>query len=72
MCDERKMDCHVCKQKKSDLNDLFTSYTNYATQCSYICNLIHCVKSLACGSLVDASTGSGVKTLSFEYKTSQL
>jgi hypothetical protein len=47
-------------------------YTNYATQCSYLYNAVHCVKNLACGSLVDASTGSSVKILSFEHKTPQL
>jgi hypothetical protein len=48
------------------------TYTNYATRCKYLYNVVHCVKNLACCSLVDASPGSSVKTLSFEYKTSQL
>jgi hypothetical protein len=36
--------------------------------CKYLCNTVHCVKNLAYGSLVDASLGSTVKTLSFEHK----
>jgi hypothetical protein len=48
------------------------TYTNYVTQCRYLCNAVHCVKNVACGSLVDASSGSRVKTLSFEHKTPQL
>jgi hypothetical protein len=38
----------------------------------YIRNAVHCVKNLACGSEVDASTSSSIKTLSFEYKTPEL
>jgi hypothetical protein len=48
------------------------TYTNYAIQCRFLCNAVHCVKNVACGSLVDASLGSSVKTLSFEHKTPQL
>jgi hypothetical protein len=48
------------------------TYTNYVTRCRYLCNVVHCVKNLACGSLVDASPGSRVKILSFEHKTPQL
>jgi hypothetical protein len=45
------------------------TYTNYVTWCRYLCNVVHCIKNLACGSLVDASPGSSVKILSFEHKT---
>jgi hypothetical protein len=48
------------------------TYTNYATRCKYLYNVVHCVKNLACCSLVDASPGSSIKTLSFEHKTPQL
>jgi hypothetical protein len=48
------------------------TYTNYVTRCKYLYNAVDCVKNLACCSLVDASLGSSVKTLSFEYKTLQL
>jgi hypothetical protein len=37
-----------------------------------LCNTIHCIKNLACGSLLDASPGLSVKTLNFEHKTPQL
>jgi hypothetical protein len=47
------------------------TYTNYATRCKYLYNVVHCVKNLAC-SLVDVSPGWSVKTLSFEYKIPQL
>jgi hypothetical protein len=50
---------------------IYTS-TNYATRCKYLYNAVHCVKNLACCSLVDASPGSSVKTLSFKHKTPQL
>jgi hypothetical protein len=50
------------------LYDIYT-YINYVTRCRYLCNVIHCLKNLACGLLVDASPGSSVKTLSFEDKT---
>ena len=46
--------------------------TNYTTWCSYLCNSLHCVKNLACYSLVDASPGWSVITLSFEHKILQL
>jgi hypothetical protein len=57
-----------------DLLDQFMiyTYTNYATRCKYLYNVVHCVKNLACCSLVDASTGSSVKILSFEHKTPKL
>jgi hypothetical protein len=48
------------------------TYTNYATRCKYLYSAVHCVKNLICSSLVDVSTGSSVKTLSFEHKTPQL
>jgi hypothetical protein len=48
------------------------TYTNYATPCKYLYNVVHCVKNLACCSLVNASPGWSVKTLSFEHKIPQL
>jgi hypothetical protein len=33
------------------------SETNYTTRCRYLCNSLHCVKNLACCSLVDAYLG---------------
>jgi hypothetical protein len=39
--------------------DIYT-YTNYATWCSYLCNVVH-GKNLTCGSLVDASPCLSVK-----------
>jgi hypothetical protein len=42
--------------------------TNYTTRYRYLCHSIHCVKNLACCSLVDASSGWSVKTLSFQHK----
>jgi hypothetical protein len=48
--------------------DIYT-YTNYVTRCKYLCNVVHYVKNMACGSLVDASLGSSVKTLRFGHKT---
>jgi hypothetical protein len=48
------------------------TYTNYATRCKYLYNVVHCVKNLICCSLVDTSPGSSVKTLSFEHKTPPL
>jgi hypothetical protein len=47
------------------------TYTNYATRCKYLHNVVHGVKNLAY-SLVDASLDSSVKILSFEHKTPQL
>jgi hypothetical protein len=51
--------------------DIYTD-TNYTTRCRYLCNSLHCVKNLACCSLVDASLGWSVITLSFEHKIPQL
>jgi hypothetical protein len=48
------------------------TYINYATRCEYLYNAVHCVENLACCSLVDASPGSNIKTLSLEHKTPQL
>jgi hypothetical protein len=48
------------------------TYTNYATRCKYLYNAVNCVNNLTRCSLVDASSGSSVKTLSFEHKTPQL
>jgi hypothetical protein len=31
------------------------TYTNYATQCKYLYNVVHYVKNLTCYSLVDTS-----------------
>jgi hypothetical protein len=36
--------------------DIYTD-TNYTTWCRYFYNSLHCVKNLACCSLVDASPG---------------
>jgi hypothetical protein len=46
--------------------------TNYTTWCRYLCNSLHCVKNPACCSLVDASPGWSIITLSFEHKILQL
>jgi hypothetical protein len=48
------------------------TYTNYVTRYKYLYNAVHCVKNLAYCSLVDASPGWSVKTLSFDHKISQL
>jgi hypothetical protein len=48
------------------------TYTNYATRCKYLYNTVHCIKNLACCSLVDVSPDWSVKTLIFEHKTPQL
>jgi hypothetical protein len=35
----------------------------HAKRYRYLCNVVHCIKNLACGSLVDASPGLSVKSL---------
>jgi hypothetical protein len=40
--------------------------------CIYLCNAVHCIKNLACRSLLVVSLGSSVKILSFEHRTPQL
>jgi hypothetical protein len=52
--------------------DIYT-YTNYATLCIYLCNVVHCVKksgmSFTGGRI---SRFKSVKTLSFEHRTPQI